>query len=190
MKQLVLLFITSVIALCSLAQNVGIGTTSPLNKLHIAGGLRVDTLANSIDSGILRHDKNGVIYTLKFTGQATDVLRGDGTFGSGSAGASGWLLTGNSGIAPTAQFIGTTDQLPLQFRINNIKAGYIDSTGFNTSIGFRTLDAISTGTFNSAFGYKAFASNTTGNDNTAIGSNALRFNTAGTRNTRYGSRLM
>ncbi|MBO9636248.1 MAG: hypothetical protein J7578_24310, partial [Chitinophagaceae bacterium] len=109
MKQVILLLTASVTALCSLAQNVGIGTTTPRNKLHIAGGLRVDTLANGIDSGLLRHDKNGVIYWLRFTGQSSDVLRGDGTFGSGNT---GWLLTGNSGTDPVSQFIGTTDLTP------------------------------------------------------------------------------
>ena len=73
------------------AQNVGVGTTSPKNKLHVAGGLRVDTLANNGDKGLLQHDQNGAVSSLEFTGNANEVLKGDGTFGSisGSGGTMG-----------------------------------------------------------------------------------------------------
>src|SRR5438477_10062835 len=127
------------------AQNVGIGVTNPLNKLHIGGGLRVDTLANSIDSGLVRHNQFGVVYSLKFTGNSSDVLRGDGTFGSGGSGSGGWLVTGNAGTNPATHFIGTTDAQPLKFRVNNLASGEINSGG------------------TTAFGYQALFSNTTGN---------------------------
>src|SRR6266496_6520625 len=117
------------------SQNVGIGTTNPLNKLHVAGGLRVDTLANGTDSGLLRHDKFGVVYGLKFTGNVSDVLRGDGTFGSGGSGSVGWLLTGNSGTDTANNFIGTTDNMPLRFKVNNTWAGQLDHVKNNYGIG-------------------------------------------------------
>ncbi|MEZ5027557.1 MAG: hypothetical protein R2765_02090 [Ferruginibacter sp.] len=167
MKQITIVLSVLFTTFFSKAQNVGIGTTTPLNKLHVAGGLRVDTLANSIDSGLLRHDKNGVVYSLKFTGQSTDVLRGNGTFGN--VGQDAWLLYGNSGTDPNTQFIGTTDQTPLRFRIFNTNAGRLDSIGFNTSFGFRTFDSLTTGTYNSALGYKSLISNTTGKYNSAFG---------------------
>lgn len=56
------------------AQNVGIGTNRPLSKLHVAGDIRVDSLAR--DSGVVLHDKNGLLTSLKFTGNKKDVLRG------------------------------------------------------------------------------------------------------------------
>src|SRR6187551_658170 len=92
----------SFVALCcslfSKAQNVGIGTSNPLNKLHVAGGLRVDTLAGVNGSGIVTHNANGVIYGLKFSGNVNDVLRGDGTFGStsGGSGTNYWSANGTN----------------------------------------------------------------------------------------------
>lgn len=38
-----------------------------------------------------------------------------------AAGGSGWSLTGNSGIAPGVNFIGTTDNHPLELRANNLR---------------------------------------------------------------------
>ena len=64
--------------LAASSQNIGIGTTNPLNKLHVAGGLRLDTLAGVGGSGLLRHDANGVVYGIKLTGNTSDDLRGDG----------------------------------------------------------------------------------------------------------------
>src|SRR5438105_5002286 len=168
-----------------LAQNVGIGTTNPLNKLHIAGGLRVDTLANNIDSGLLRHDKFGVVYSLKFTGNVTDVLHGDGTFGSGGFGSVGWLLTGNAGTNPATHFIGTTDVQPLKFRVNNMASGEINNGG-TTAFGYQALFSNTTGNYNTANGYNALYSNTTGNYNAVNGSKALYSNTLGYNNTANG----
>src|SRR5258708_12861281 len=100
------------------AQNIGIGTPSPQQKLHIAGGLRVDTLANGTDSGLLRHNTLGTVYTLKFTGDSTQMLRGNGTFGTLSG--AGWTIKGNAGTNPASNFIVTLDHYPLQFHINNL----------------------------------------------------------------------
>ena len=54
----------------------------------------------------------------------TDAL-GDGAL-SWVASSSGWGLLGNAGTVDGTNFIGTTDNVPLNFRVNNFKAGRID----------------------------------------------------------------
>ncbi|MBP7239692.1 MAG: hypothetical protein KBA14_05670, partial [Saprospiraceae bacterium] len=49
--------------------------------------------------------------------------------------ASGWLLTGNTGMDPDSNFIGTTDDMPLLFRANDIRAGEFNTTSKNYFIG-------------------------------------------------------
>src|SRR6187401_3139166 len=137
-------------AMLANAQNVGIGTPNPQNKLHVAGGFRLDTLTGVNGAGLLRHDANGVVYGIKFSGNVTDVLRGDGTFGSGGAGSVGWLLNGNSGTNPATSFIGTTDNIPLNIRVNNLRSGLIDGTTGNTGWGYQTLFSNTTGSINTA----------------------------------------
>jgi hypothetical protein len=97
MRKYLFLSAISFYAITSNAQNVGIGTTNPLNKLHVAGGLRVDTLTGVNGSGIVTHNANGVIYGLRFSGSANDVLLGNGTFGSlgTGGGANFWSANGN-----------------------------------------------------------------------------------------------
>jgi len=114
-----------------------------------------------------------------------------------------WSLTGNANTNENTQFIGTTDYVPLSFRVNNEKAGRIDvalsntflghksgnvnTTGYsNTAVGYSTLSFNTEGTSNTAIGDNALYSNTTGYNNTAIGRSALYFNTTGNSNTANG----
>ncbi len=169
----------------ALAQNVGIGTATPQQKLHVAGGLRVDTLANGTDSGLVRHNALGTVYSLKFTGDSTQMLRGNGSFGPSGFGTN-WNLTGNTGTNPATSFIGTTDNNPLLFRINGQFAGKLDSVSATSLFGYGAGKNISTGAFNTAIGTKALNATTTGSQNTALGGQAMQSNTTGINNTAVG----
>jgi hypothetical protein len=62
------------------AQNVGIGVTNPLQKLHVGGNMRIDGMAIP-GTGIITTNSNGDLLRTNFSGNANDVLRGNGTFG-------------------------------------------------------------------------------------------------------------
>ena len=55
--------------------------------------------------------------------------------GAGSGSGTAWLLTGNAGTVDGTNFIGTTDNVPFNVRVNNQKAGRIDHILNNTSLG-------------------------------------------------------
>ena len=84
----------------------------------------------------------------------------------------GWALTGNAGTTPSINFLGTTDNQPLAFRIANQPAGFIDSALATTSFGYRALFSNTAGAFNTSLGYKSLFSSTTGSNNVSIGSHA------------------
>jgi len=119
------------------------------------------------------------------------------------SGDKGWSLTGNAGTDLTTNFIGTTDNVGLKFKVNNFQSGYIDPILFNTSIGLKSANNITTGDRNIAFGHQSLFSNTTGyynsaigfqtlysnidgHDNSAFGSLSLALNTTGSRNSAFG----
>ncbi|GGA97063.1 tail fiber domain-containing protein [Puia dinghuensis] len=191
------------------AQNVGIGTTHPLQKLHVAGGLRVDTLSNGKDSGLLRHNADGTVFSLRFTGDSTQVLRANGTFGTpaiiiNSSLTDPWLVGGNAGIVPAINFLGTTDNNALRLRINNQWAGQLDSVsqstffGYgagkydtaagagNTAYGYQAMNVVTYGVYNTATGVRALLNNSSGYYNTATGWQAMLQNTYGSLNTAFG----
>lgn len=210
MKKIFILLLCGVVT-TSYAQNVGIGTNKPLSKLHVAGDLRVDSLGNR-DSGVVIHNISGVLSSLKFTGRKNDVLRGDGTFQSLNAVAADaapyWSTTGNSGTNPDSNFIGTTDDEPLLFRVNNQKAGEIDQRNNNTSLGLLAgwafdstsygntafgayaLEINTKGTANTAIGYGSLSNDSVGSSNTAVGNGSLGSNETGNRNCAFGSGAM
>ncbi|MBK7214894.1 MAG: tail fiber domain-containing protein [Bacteroidales bacterium] len=114
-----------------------------------------------------------------------------------------WSITGNTFIDSSLNFIGTIDNKPLRFRINNTWAGELNpstsnvflgrnagqsntSGNSNVAIGEQSLSANSTGGYNSAIGFNSLGFNTTGNDNTASGAYALYHNTTGIENTAMG----
>ncbi len=89
-----------------------------------------------------------------------------------------WKTTGNNNIKST-NFIGTLNDTALRFRIRNISSGILDSASQNTSLGYKTLYANSTGYGNTALGFRSLASNSTGSENVAIGDSALNTNPTG-----------
>ncbi len=87
-----------------------------------------------------------------------------------------WMLAGNEGTNPDNDFLGTSDDVDLVFRINNEKAGRINRNKQNTAFGYQSLYSESNGYYNTAFGYQSLFSDTTGWSNVAIGNRALYSN--------------
>jgi trimeric autotransporter adhesin len=143
----------------------GTGTTATF----ITGGLQV-TGGTPGAGKVLTSDADGVA-----------------TWQPSGGGGSGWLLTGSSGTIDGVNFLGTTDNVPLSFRVNNQKAGRIDPNLNNTFFGLLTGNAITSGSSNSAFGRNALTSNTTGQTNTALGDVAMQLNITGTGNVGVGA---
>lgn len=121
---------------------------------------------------------------------------------TGTVGGNTWKQKGNSATDPDVDFIGTTDNQPVIFRMNNVNAGAIrtGSTFFgksagilnltdnnNTGMGNNTLQLNVNGNYNSAVGSYALGNNTAGNYNTAVGVSALYVNQTGSYNTGIGS---
>jgi hypothetical protein len=105
------------------------------------------------------------------------------------ASASAWGLTGNAGTdGGTTNFIGTTDNVPFNIRVNNEKSGKIDAVSL-TFFGYQA-GRNNTGTGSTGFGHRALIANTTGNSNTAVGYQALNANTTGGLNTAMGLNTM
>jgi trimeric autotransporter adhesin len=156
----------------ALNANVGIGTSDPMNRLHIVSAtdpLRLEGLQTTANTDILVVDHNGV------------VSRRPGSF------VPAWLLPGNIGTDPALNFIGTTDSVSFIMKVNNMRSGMIDVDKKNTAYGYQALASNTSGATNSVIGTKALFSNTSGNDNTAAGGNALRHNTTGYSNVAGGT---
>jgi trimeric autotransporter adhesin len=97
-----------------------------------------------------------------------------------------WSLTGNSNLDPALNFIGTTDNVSLNFKVNNQKSGRIDPALLNAFYGYQAGNTNTTGYYNTASGSQALYSNTSGYKNTANGFEALYYNTTGINNTADG----
>jgi trimeric autotransporter adhesin len=123
----------------------------------------------------------GFYYNSGTSGSPAWVISGTG---------SGWGLTGNSGTSAGTNFIGTTDNVPLTFKVNNQLAGKIDPSTLNTSIGYQSLNSNTTGSANTAYGTNALNYNTEGNANTANGAAALYSNKANSQSTAIGYNAM
>lgn len=213
-------------------QNVGIGVSAPLEKLHVAGNLRMDnalvvwpgafaaaaapdvnvpysTVRLTATAGA---QANAVTYSataiegqwLLLSNEDNDAATFAGasipsaqarlfvyTNGSwrpafSSAGASGWLTTGNAGTSIGTNFLGTTDDVALQMRTNNQQAGLIsNSAGSNTFMGYQA-GAVATGNSNSFFGHQAGRLTNTGGSNVCVGHRAGENNTTGSGNINIG----
>ena len=100
-------------------------------------------------------------------------------------GSNAWGLNGNAITA--GQFLGTTNNQPLIFKMNDQQAGRVSE--YQTALGYQALaagaqsDAI-------AIGNSALRATTTGVSNTAVGANALLSNISGGHNTAMGREVL
>jgi trimeric autotransporter adhesin len=103
------------------------------------------------------------------------------------ASSNSWNITGNAGTVSGTHFLGTTDNVPLSFRVNNINAGKINNPLNNAFFGIYSGNAITTGTSNSGLGSYSMFSNTSGTGNTAVGIYSMFSNTIASNNTAIGN---
>ena len=114
-------------------QQVGIGTISPLEKLHVVGNIRTSSLAG-VGTRMVQATAVGNLTPLA-AGAVTDVLLGTGVWGPVPTNTA-WSLTGNAGIA-AANFIGPTNSADFKIRTNNIERMTVEANG-NVGIGLVT----------------------------------------------------
>jgi Chaperone of endosialidase len=96
-----------------------------------------------------------------------------GATGAAGSATNAWNITGNAGTSYGTDFVGTTDNQSLMFRVNGVVAGRVEDSSSNssTALGYQALLS-NTGIGNTAAGYRALLNNVTGNYNTAIGYHA------------------
>jgi len=97
-----------------------------------------------------------------------------------------WGTLGNAGTNPATNFLGTTDNQPLSFKLNNIPTGKWDAVNSNYFIGNNSGLSITSGTGNIGIADEALRNNTIGINNTALGIRALKENSTGSFNIALG----
>jgi hypothetical protein len=179
MKQLYPLLFFMLIAPAIRAQNVGINSDGSLPnanaQLDVKSGTkgllipRMDStarLAIANTKGLLVYDTSTASFWYN-TGSGWQNM---------TNAANVWSTTGNAGTVSGTNFIGTTDNTPLTFMVNNTESGYIDASTGNTFLGLQAglgNPPNYASQNNVAIGPMALGSGTTGSRNIAIGLNAL-----------------
>ncbi|HRH33521.1 MAG TPA: tail fiber domain-containing protein [Catalimonadaceae bacterium] len=98
-----------------------------------------------------------------------------------------WTISGNSGTNGSTSFIGTTDNISLNFRTNNVRAGKLDHVNNNTLFGTSSGSAAVTGTDNTLIGASAGTALSTGLSNTCVGKGSGSAITSSVNNTFLGT---
>lgn len=115
------------------SQNVGIGTNAPLDRLHVAGNVRVDGLAGAA-TRIVGANAVGtlVIVAPGINGQVLTQTAGGPIWQNAST---DWTILGNTGTSAITNFIGTADNTDFVTRTNNTERMRVTNGG---SVGIGT----------------------------------------------------
>jgi hypothetical protein len=105
---------------------------------------------------------------------------------SGS-GSKDWALLGNAGTVAGTNFLGTTDNVDLVFKVNNVQAGRLTSNTNNNSFFGYESGLNNSSTWNAFFGSQSGKANTSGGNNVGVGFGAMRNSTTGSANTFIGN---
>lgn len=177
----------------SFGQNVGIGTLTPdasaLLELNTTTKGFLPPRMTAAQRALIPAPKAGLIIYQTDAGAGLYVYNGAAWAAAAGSGAAltGWSTTGNAGTLPATQFIGTTDNVPLKFRVNNVPSGELNFSNANMAFGIYALESNTTGGQNTAVGFNSLNKNLTGDDNTALGIASLYSNTFGSQNTALGT---
>ena len=114
---------------------------------------------------------------------------------NGNADTLAWKRNGNTGTDTAVNFIGTVDDMPLRFKINNQWAGQWDPNNGNYFIGKNAgrnslVLLAGYGANNIAIGDSSLFKNDSGYRNIAIGTNTLYSNTLGYQNVAIGDDIL
>src|SRR5690554_5833459 len=178
----------------NLHAQVGIGTTNPdesavLDISSTEKGMLIPRLSTAQRTAIASPATGLLVYDATTNGfwfyngsQWTDLSASTG---------SGWLLQGNSGTDPLSDFIGTTDDADLNFRVESLRVGHLGTNASkNIFWGIDTGLANTSGNENIGIGYQSFPANTSGDRNIALGSYSLYQNDIGSGNIAMGEGAM
>ena len=144
-KKLLSLNFLLLVSYCCFSQSVGIGTTTPdasaaLDISATNRGLLIPRM-NMTSINAIVNPARGL---LVFDSIANQLMVNIGTSIvpdwqpiTGNSSGNGWNLAGNIGTNPANQFIGTIDNQPLRFRLNNLHAGELNPLNGNIFWGLR-----------------------------------------------------
>jgi len=168
--------------------NVGIGTTSPSQKLDVAGNLK-------LSDGYLEFDKpnvKGFRFLQNDAGNDLSIQLGDTSNAN-------YVTKFNINTSGNATFAGAINNFKLMDLGNasllithpDRGTGNISTATHNTGFGYAAFNALTEGDYNVALGVEALSELTTGDYNTAVGTYSLGTTQTGNYNTGigYGSLL-
>lgn len=158
------------------------GLTATGNNIQLGGALTKASVLTTTSAFTLaiKGLQTGALTDQLVTADANGVLR--------AIPNNYWSTNGNAGTVPGTNFLGTTDDVDVVFKRNNVNFGRFRTK--NISMGPQSMENITTGINNSAYGYQSLKVNSTGDSNTAVGYSSLLSNTSGDSNTAIGSNAL
>jgi hypothetical protein len=168
--------------------NVGIGTTTPAQKLSVAGTIESTTGGFKFPDGSVQTmaaTSDTVSHNSAFGYLSLD----HNTTGQGNAAFGEYTLTANTTGTANSAFGHSSlrDNTTGSFNtaVGN-SALWVNTGDFNTAVGTHSLRLNTIGSSNAAFGYASLTANTTGFYNAAFGRSSLAANTTGWHNAAFG----